>query len=127
MIKKVAFIGHPTKDLEGTRKFYQDVLGLKEVANFQNCWIEFTTPGGSTIALDTFSPKQNPAATVYMALETDDIAKEMERLKGAGVKTLHDVFENKDQEGNEVCKMAIIADPEGNTILLHEIAPHRAS
>lgn len=117
MIKKVAFIGHRVTDMDRAKKFYGEVLGLDKTAEYEGKWCEFDTPEGKTIALDTFSPEGTPP---YMALETDDIAAEVERLKQAGVEVLLDVQDNK------VCKMAIIKDSEGNGIMLHEIAPERA-
>jgi len=117
MIKKVAFIGHRVKDMDRAKKFYGELLGLEKTAEYQGKWCEFDTPEGKTIALDSFSPEDTPP---YMALETDDIAAEVSRLREAGVEVLMDVMDNK------VCKMAIIKDSEGNSVMLHEIAPERA-
>lgn len=117
MIKKVAFIGHRVTDMGAAKKFYGELLGLKETASYQDKWFEFDTPEGKTIALDTFSPEGTPP---YLSLETDDIVAEVARLKEAGVEIVMDLQDNK------VCKMAIIKDPSGNNIMLHEIAPDRA-
>ena len=117
MIKKVAFIGHRVHDMTRAKKFYGELLGLEQTAEYESKWCEFDTPDGKTIALDTFSPDGTPP---YMALETDDIEAEVARLKQAGVEVLLDVRDNK------VCKMAIIKDSEGNGVMLHQIAPERA-
>ena len=117
MIKKVAFIGHRVTDMDRAKKFYGEVLGLDKTAEYEGKWCEFDTPEGKTIALDTFSPEGTPP---YLSLETDDIEAEVARLKDAGVEVLMEVRDNK------VCKMAIIKDPEGNGIMLHQIAPERA-
>ena len=117
MIKKIAFIGHRVTDLARAKKFYGEVLGLEQTAEYEGKWCEFDTPEGKTIGLDTFSPEGTPP---YMALETDDIEAEVARLKQAGVEVLLDVQDNK------VCKMAIIKDSEGNGLMLHQIAPERA-
>ena len=117
MIKKVAFIGHRVTDMDRAKKFYGEVLGLDKTAEYEGKWCEFDTPDGKTIALDTFSPEGTPP---YMSLETDNIEAEVERLKAAGVDVLMDVRDNK------VCKMAIIKDPEGNGIMLHQMSPERA-
>jgi predicted enzyme related to lactoylglutathione lyase len=117
MIKKVAFIGHPVRDMARAQKFYGEVLGLKKTADYQGKWCEFDTPEGKSIGLDMFSPAGSPP---YLALETDDIEAEMTRLKHHGVEVLMDVRDNK------VCKMAIIKDSEGNGLMLHQIAPERA-
>jgi predicted enzyme related to lactoylglutathione lyase len=117
MIKKIAFIGHRVQDMARARKFYGELLGLKQTAAYEDKWCEFDTPDGKTIGLDTFSPEGTPP---YLSLETDDIEAEVARLKGAGVEVLMDVQDNK------VCKMAIIKDSEGNGLMLHQIAPDRA-
>ena len=75
-----------------------------------------------TIALDTFSPKNSPSPSVYVGLETDDIEAEVARLKESGANVVMDTHENVNDEGRGICKMAIIVDPEGNPIMLHEIA-----
>ena len=117
MIKKVAFMGHPVRDMARARKFYGEVLGLEQTALYEEKWCEFDTPEGKSIALDTFSPEGTPP---YLALETDDIEAELARLKENGVEVVMDIQDNK------VCKMAIIKDSEGNGLMLHQIAPERA-
>jgi predicted enzyme related to lactoylglutathione lyase len=117
MIKKVAFIGHPVHDMARAKKFYGELLGLEQTAEYEGKWCEFDTPDGKTIGLDSFSPDGTPP---YLALETDDIEAEVARLKQAGVEVLMDVRDNK------VCKMAIIKDSEGNGLMLHQISPERA-
>ena len=117
MIKKIAFVGTPVRDMARAKKFYGEVLGLKMTLDHEGKWCEFDTPEGKSIGLDTISPDGSPP---YLALETDDIAAEVERLKQHDVKILLDVQDNK------VCKMAIIEDSEGQKLMLHEIAPERA-
>ena len=116
MITKIAFVGHPVKDIARARKFYGDVLGLTNSMNHEEMWSEFDTPDGKTIGLDTLSPD---GTTPYLALESDDIEAEVARLKEHGVKILLDVTDNK------VCKMAFIEDSEGNKLMLHEMAADR--
>ena len=126
MITKVAFIAHPTKDLKRSMKFFRETLGMTETAVYGDHWAEYQAADGTTVAVDTFAPKFNEAAGPYLALETDDIAAEVERLKAAGVEILHEPWANTDKEDKEVCKMAFLRDPEGHSFMLHEIAPHRA-
>jgi predicted enzyme related to lactoylglutathione lyase len=117
MIKKVAFIGHPVRDMARAKEFYGEVLGLEKTAEYEDKWCEFDTPEGKSIALDTFSPEGSPP---YLALETDDIDAEIARMKDRGVKVVMDIQDNK------VCKMAMIEDGEGTKLMLHQIAPERA-
>ena len=118
MITKIAFIGHPVKDMARARKFYGEVLGLKNSMNHKDMWSEFDTPDGKSISLDTMSPE---GTGPYLALESDDIEGEVARLKEQGVKFLLEIQDNK------VCKMAIIEDSEGNKLMLHEMAAERKS
>lgn len=121
MITKVAFIGHRSTDIEASKRFYGELLGLPQTAYFEHgdagTWMEYDTPEGKSIAIETFSPEGSPPC---LALETDDIEAEVARLEAAGVTIIKPVWDNK------VCKMAMIADPSGNTIMLHQIAPDRA-
>ena len=126
MIKKVAFIAHPTRDIAAARTFYGETLGLDASADYGELWCEFKTPDGTTIALDTITPTVSESPAVYMALETDDIEAEVTRLKSAGATIARDTWTNKDDEGREICKMAMIVDSDGNPVMLHEIAPWRA-
>ena len=116
MITKMAFVSHPTRDMASSKKFFGDILGLRQTASHEDKWCEFDTPDGKTIALDTFSPIDKGP---YLALETDNIEKEMSRLRRKGVTTVMDIMDNK------VCKMAIIQDPNGHSVMLHQTEPKR--
>ena len=126
MITKVAFVAHPTRDLEAAKRFYRETLGFAESADYGEHWYEVSAPDGTTIALDTATPKFSDSPTPYMALETDDIDAEVARLREAGATIEHDPWTNEAPDGKELCKMAIVLDPDGNSILLHEIASWRA-
>ena len=116
MITKMAFVSHPTRDMAASKKFFGDVLGLKQTSSYEDKWCEFDTPDGKSIALDTFSPIDKGP---YLALETDNIEKEMSRLRKHGVETVMDIMDNK------VCKMAMVKDPSGHAIMLHQVEPGR--
>lgn len=120
MIRKIAFVGHPTRDMEKAKHFYGELLGLKLDSDYDHPWTEYATPDGKVIALDGFSPDLSPDAGPYLALETDNIEAEVAHLKQAGVTIVKDVWDNG------TCKMALIQDPSGNELMLHEIAPERS-
>jgi len=126
MITKIAFVAHPTKDMESMRRFYGEHLGLDQSAEcrFADMWCEFKARDGKTVALDTFSAQAAPSAP-YMALETDDIEAEVQRLKSFGVTVARDVWANNNEDGRENCKMAIVTDPDGNAVMLHQTAAWR--
>ena len=123
MITKIAFVAHPTSNMESMKQFYGEHLGLALSQDMGDMWCEFVTPEGKTLALDPHSAKM-PDAKPYVALESDDIEADVERLKGAGAIVAKDVWTNE-HEGKEICKMALVHDPEGNVILLHQMAAWR--
>ncbi len=125
MIKKVAFFAHPTRDMEKMKQFYGEVLGLPNTASYDTVWAEFDTPDGKSIALDGYSPQFSDETRAYLALETDDIEAEVEKLRAAGTPIAKEIWTNRTPEGVEVCKMAIVVDPEGHPVMLHQIAPER--
>ena len=125
MIRKMAFVGHPTRDLDRAKRFYGETLGLRLSQDYGDRWVEFATPDGKTIALDTYTPEAVDTPMPYLALETDDIAGEVARLRQGGVKVVRDVWANEGEDGRELCKMAVVLDPEGNPIMLHQTAEWR--
>ncbi len=125
MITKIAFVAHPTTDMGSMKSFYGDALGLKQSADYGDMWAEFDAPDGKSIALDPLMSKVLDAPAVYMALETDDIDAEVARVKEAGATIVKDTWTNE-HEGKEICKMALVNDPEGNLVMLHQIASWRA-
>ena len=106
MITKVAFVAHPTSNMNDMKQFYGEHLGLELTQDMCDMWCEFVTPEGKTLALDPHSAKM-PDAKPYAALESDDIEADVERLK--------DVRLNE-HEGREICKMAIVVDPDGQVL-----------
>lgn len=125
MIKKIAFVAQPTRDVAKARAFYGDLLGLAPGPDYGDTWVEFQTPEGKTVALDTYTPKVLEAPTTYLSLETDDIEADVARLRQAGAAIEKDVWTNE-HDGKEICRMAIVRDPDGNAIMLHQLAAWRA-
>ncbi len=117
MMKKVAFTMYPVIDAARARAFYQDTLGLavgKHSAS--GVWTEYDLPGGGCLAL--FATKDmtpSAAAGGSIALEVDDLDATCARLEAAGVK-----FQAKGIH-SPVCRMAVILDSEGNSLILHQL------
>jgi len=118
MITKVAFIALPAIDPKRAGAFYKDVLGLVQSEWDVDAWVEVDTPCGSTIAL-----VQDPEMAPYIALETDDIDAELDRLTTLGVEIVHGPAPLVAGE-TPFCREAVIRDSEGNLLKLHQrLAP----
>ena len=117
MIQKVAFTMYPVQDSARARAFYGETLGLKPGSASENgIWTEYDLPGGGCLALfktDDIQPSASAGGSV--ALEVDDLDAVCADLAAKGV-----TFKAKDIK-SPVCRMAVILDSEGNSILLHQL------
>lgn len=119
MLRKVAFTMYPMKDTVRARKFYGEVLGLKEGSSGNQgdgWWVEYDLPGGGCFALTNFTPDA-PSASAggTIAFEVDDLDALITDLKAKDVKFLGEMVHSP------VCRMQVISDSEGNSILLHQL------
>lgn len=122
-IKEAAFTGYPATDLARSRKFYGETLGLPEGAVFEHegvvGWVEFTIPGGHTLALAQASDQWQPSPHGGgLCLEVEDLDAAVAKLTAAGVTIVLPV------QDFPVCRLSLIADPDGNTIALHQKKPN---
>ena len=118
-VKRVAFTMYPATDSARARKFYEGVLGLhaNRAGDFNGMfWIEYDLPGGGCFAL-TNASQRDPSAKAggTIALEVEDLAKTIERLKAHGVEMLGTVVKGPH------CTMQPCLDSEGNSVLLHQL------
>ncbi|HUF89871.1 MAG TPA: VOC family protein [Gemmatimonadota bacterium] len=110
------FVSYSVTDMDRSEAFYRDVLGLDiEVARGEpgtraSGYMEFDA-GGTAISL-TALPQLHPNAIVALAVE--DVGEAVVELRGQGVEIAMDPMETP------VCFMAVVADPDGNKILLHQ-------
>lgn len=116
-ITAIAFTGYPVTDMPRARAFYEQVLGLKSTVVFEHDgkhWIEYDV-GPSTLAISNMSAemwKPSPDGPA-IALEVGDFDAAIAALKAAGVKFLLEPMDSG------VCRMAIVTDPDGNSLCIH--------
>jgi predicted enzyme related to lactoylglutathione lyase len=119
MLKKVAFTMYPVQDHKRARAFYEDTLGLKPGNMAPNgIWSEYDLPGGGCLALfQTTDIQPSSAAGGSVAFEVADLDALVAQLKGKGVRFKAELVHSP------VCRMSVILDSEGNSIMLHELKP----
>lgn len=117
MCKKVAFTMYPVQDATRARAFYGEILGLTLGSNSASgTWTEYDLPGGGCLALfATKDIKPSAEAGGSIAFEVEDLDAFCAQLKAKGVQFKADLIHSP------VCRMSIILDSEGNSILLHEL------
>ena len=115
MIKELAFTGTPVTDMKRARAFYEGVLGLKPtMESAGGMWVDYDVAGGM-LGLGCYGDVWKPSRDgTCVGFEVDDPVAEIARLKSHGVTVLMEVTETP------VCHFGMIADPDGNRILIHK-------
>jgi len=115
-----AFVGYPVTDLAVARAFYETVLNFTPCSVFGDdkaSWIEYEV-GPHTLAISNMSPDWKPSKDGGgLALEVEDFDASIAWLKDKDVTFTLEPFETP------VCHMALIADPDGNSICIHKRKP----
>jgi predicted enzyme related to lactoylglutathione lyase len=118
-IKEIAFTAYSVTDMKRARDFYEGVLGLKKSRGFgqdggEESWIEYDL-GAGCLALVVGGEEWPPSPTgTAAALEVDDFDGFVAKLKSSGAKFI------VPPQDTPVCRMVVIADPDGNRIVLHQ-------
>jgi len=114
MITEIAFYVYPVTDMARARRFYEEVLNLKVESNFDEEWIEYGI-GNGTFAITTMDLEHKPGMQGgVIAFEVLDLDMTFNRFKELDVRFVREVFTTP------VCRMAIVADPDGNHIIIHK-------
>ena len=115
---EIAFSCYPVTDMARAQKFYEGVLGLKptftvgEPGGMQ--WTEYDIASG-TLALGCGAPDWRPRPDgCSVGLEVEDFDAAIAQLRANQVKFRKEPFPTP------VCRMAFIADPDGNTLCIHK-------
>ena len=125
MDMKLELVPMPVTDIDRAKKFYVDMVGFNEdldVRPAERMRIVQLTPAGSacSIVLSTGLPAlagMAPGSIKGLHLVVSDINHAREQLVSRGV----DVGEIDDSAGGGV-KYAHFSDPDGNTLVLQEMA-----
>ena len=117
-VTEIAFSCYPVTDMARARKFYEGVLGLKPTMVFGEPgtmqWTEYDI-GPGTLSLGCGAPDWKPLADgCSVALEVEDFDAAIAHLRANKVKFRMEPFPTP------VCRMAMISDPDGNTICIHK-------
>jgi predicted enzyme related to lactoylglutathione lyase len=117
-VLEFAFTGYPVTDLARARAFYEGLLNLKTGMVWEEgtgrAWIEYDV-GGHTLAINNTSPEWKPSNDgPAIALEVEDFDAAVAKLKEHGVKFVLEPFQSP------VCRLAVILDPDGNSLAIHK-------
>ena len=119
-VERVDFLSIPSQDIERSRRFYLETLGLPLDRDVRTGGFEVTC-GQVTLGIWEpermglpFAPNPND-----IALRVADVAEARKEPEAKGVEFTGETFDTG------VCHMAHFADPDGNILMLHRrYAPH---
>lgn len=120
-VLEFAFTGYPVTDLARARAFYEGVLGLKTGMVLEDAghgWIEYDL-GGHTLAINNGAKEWKPSSDgPAVALEVEDFDAAIAELKKRGVRFTVEPL------NSPICRLAVILDPDGNSIAIHKRNAH---
>jgi predicted enzyme related to lactoylglutathione lyase len=113
-----AFCAYPVTDMARARAFYEDILGLKPASVFGPAdgskWVEYEL-GPHTLAITNMSVDWKPSPNGGgVALEVEDFDAAIKWLKERNVTFYAEPF------ASPICRLALISDPDGNSICIHK-------
>ena len=111
-IRGLDFLGIPSQDVDRTRAFYRDTLGMRPDAHAEyEVWAGDTCFGiwnPEQVGMTFVVQKGNP-----LPLGVEDVAAARADLEAKGVTFFGETLDTG------VCRMAFFADPDGNELMLH--------
>lgn len=120
-VTEFAFVGHPVSSLQRARKFYEEVLRFptpRVIDGKQDSdmgMLEYEI-GPHTLAITTAwtdgQPPEKPSGGLM--LEVENFQEAIEHIRTHGISFDLGPFEGPG------CSIAVIADPDGNTIGIHK-------
>lgn len=121
MIKKIGLISLSVSDIEKSKAFFKDTLGM-HMSTYapEYGWAEFTSSEGECL-LGIGQPQQEeemlhkPGTNGIPSLEVADVVTTKAALEKKGVTFLSDIIEVPGH-----VKMVLFADPDGNKFFLTE-------
>jgi predicted enzyme related to lactoylglutathione lyase len=114
-VDHVAFVMYPVTDVPRAVAFYRDVLGFAPGEMQTDFWVEFEV-AGTTFGVGNFEQVGTPGAAQSLAIEVAELPAFLATLRerGAEVTDPHDLAR---------CSIAVVRDPDGNQIWLHQSKP----
>ena len=115
IVERTDFVSVPVRDMERSKRFYAETLGLPSPNLDEGRWPEFETGNVSLYLMDPTNVGREFAAphTAHIALRVADVAEARRELEGKGVEFEGEVLDTG------VCHMAFFHDPDGNALMLH--------
>ncbi|HUZ50214.1 MAG TPA: VOC family protein [Candidatus Dormibacteraeota bacterium] len=122
MIKEIAFVAYPAKDVAALRDWYHEHLGIVFHQSMEEGGVvqfaESKIGDGYFSLMNHEWMHREPGSASGIAFEVDDLNATLAELRSQGM-TIEDPYDTP------VCRITTANDPEGNSVMLHQITvPH---
>jgi predicted enzyme related to lactoylglutathione lyase len=114
MVKGFAFTAYPVIDMQRARNFYEKDLGLKASKDYKGEWVEYHLWNNCFAITTMTDAKPSAEAGGRIALEVQNVDDFVKELQQKGIRIKINPF------STHVCRMAVVIDPEGNALTLHQ-------
>jgi predicted enzyme related to lactoylglutathione lyase len=111
--RAIDFVLYNVTDMERALAFYVGVLGLPIATRAGPHWTELAA-GPDTLVLAVPPPEWAGPSGQIVALAVADVPAAVAEVRAQGATVLRDAWET------DVCWMAVVADPDGNRLMLHQ-------
>ncbi len=119
-VNDIAFVCYPVTDRQPARDFYEGLLGLKESSSGEfpeGFWAEYEFGSGTFAISNYWKPPAQPFTGPAVGFEVEDFPDAISRLKENNVPFPQEVMETP------VCHLAVVTDPDGNSLFIHKRKP----
>jgi catechol 2,3-dioxygenase-like lactoylglutathione lyase family enzyme len=120
IVERTDFISVPVTDMERSKRFYGNTLGLPQVGD--GGFPEFQLGENVSVYLlnmENIGSSFSGPHRAHVALRVPDVAETRSELEAKGIEFHGDTLDTG------VCHMAFFSDPDGNALMLHRrYAPH---
>ncbi len=118
IVERVDFISVPVTDMERSKRFYGETLGLDEIEHPEGSFPEYQLGENVSfylLQMENIGRSFEGPHTASVALRVPDVAAGQKELEEKGV-----VFDlGAEPFDTGVCHMALFKDPDGNQLMLH--------
>ena len=118
VVERVDFISVPVTDMERSKRFYGETLGLEEIEHPEGSFPEYQLGENVSLYLlkmESIGGSFEGPHTASVALRVPDVAAAQRELEERGI-----VFDfGAEPFDTGVCHMALFKDPDGNQLMLH--------
>ena len=114
-VRRVDFVGIPTRDLATAVAFYGETLGLPRSVYLEDRGFSEFETGNLTLSIYNAEKMglEHHVNRNAVALHVDDVADARSALEARGVSFHGETLDTG------VCHMALFSDPDGNALMLH--------